>query len=195
MPEYWCLDPKHWNEKLQIPEKYQINEKDKTLLFHQIGNSNLRTLNGEDIKCTHIYSEVIKRLKSEGFNIEFVTATKIPSVDLRFILMQADLCLDMLTYGWFGAGAREAMMLGVPVICYLRPEWKKNISYENPNYVKELPIINSNVENIYETLKNLIKNKRKLKKIGKKSKKFALKWHSSVAGAKKMDKIYKQLIL
>ena len=29
----------------------------------------------------------------------------------------------MLTYGFFGAGAREAMMLGKPVVCYLRDEW------------------------------------------------------------------------
>ena len=36
--------------------------------------------------------------------------SKVPNKEVRFYQVQADIFLDMLTYGFFGATAREAMM-------------------------------------------------------------------------------------
>ena len=40
--------------------------------------------------------------------------------------------VDMLTFGWFGSNVREAMMLGKPVVCYLRPEWLDACAARSP---------------------------------------------------------------
>ena len=47
---------------------------------------------------------------------------------------------------------------------------------------------------IYDVLIDLIKNPAKRKEIGRRSREFALKWHSSQAGARRMDKIYRDLL-
>src|SRR5690606_38495366 len=93
-----------------------------------------------------------------------------------------------------GATAREAMMLGKPVICYLRTEWLESMRREIPEYVKELPVINATPETVYDVLTDLIRNPAKRREIGERSRAFALKWHSAAAGAGRFDRIYRELL-
>ena len=73
VPEYWCLDSDHWSKNIQIPQKFNINKKKGFLLFHQVGNSTIRTKKDKNIKCTHIYKKVIKKLNLNGYNIELIS--------------------------------------------------------------------------------------------------------------------------
>ena len=73
-----------------------------------------------NLKSSHIYLPLIHQLKSEGFDIDLMFFENVPNRDLRYYQVQADIFVDMLTYGFFGATAREAMMLGKPVVCYLQ---------------------------------------------------------------------------
>ena len=100
----------------------------------------------------------------------------------------------MLTFGWFGANAREGMMLGKPVICFLRPEWLESMRKEIPEYVDELPVISATPETVEMILRDLILDKKKRIEIGKRSREFALKWHSAEAGARRLDVIYRDLL-
>ena len=43
----------------------------------------------------------------------------MPNKDVRFIQVQADIVVDQLNYGRYGAQAREGMMLGRPTVCYI----------------------------------------------------------------------------
>ena len=84
----------------------------------------------------------MEKIKKDGMALEIISPTGIPNKEVRFIQAQCDLFLDMLTYGWFGAMAREAMMLGKPVICHLRPEWlesMKPVSYTHLDVYKRQP--------------------------------------------------------
>ena len=107
---------------------------------------------------------------------------------------QADIVVDMLTFGWFGANIREGMMLGKPCVCFLRPEWLQSMRKEIPAYVDELPVISATPDTVEYVLRDLIRNPDKRKEIGQRSRAFALKWHSSAAGAKRFMEIYSALL-
>ncbi len=126
--------------------------------------------------------------------MELFTPSNIPNIEVRYIQSQCDIFLDMLTYGWFGAMAREAMMLGKPVICFLRPEWLESMKNEIPDYVDELPVISATPETVEEILRGLITDKEMREAIGEKSREFALKWHSPQVAARRFNEIYTALL-
>ena len=118
----------------------------------------------------------------------------VPNKDVRFLQAQSDIFLEMLTFGWFGANAREAMMLGKPVICYIRPVWLESVRQELPDYAKELPIVSATPDTVEEVLLDLIANPEKRRAIGQRGRAFAEKWHSAEAGGCRFDKIYSNLL-
>jgi glycosyltransferase involved in cell wall biosynthesis len=197
VPEVYCLDVEFWNPELIIPKKYTIRTKldNRIYLYHAVGNKRLRTNDsGVNIKSTHVYLPLIEKLKAEGYELELISPNEVPNKEVRFYQAQSDIFLDMLTYGWYGANAREGMMLGKPVICFIRDEWLASLRSEIPECAAELPIISATPDTVESILIDLITDKEKRLAIGKKSREFALKWHSSTAGAKRFDEIYTRLI-
>jgi glycosyltransferase involved in cell wall biosynthesis len=164
-------------------------------LYHAVGHKADRTTeDGVSIKSSHVYLPLIQRLKHEGLRLELMEPTGIPNKQVRFLQMQADIFLDMLTFGWFGANAREAMMLAKPVICYIRPEWLESVRQEIPDYAAELPIISATPDSVEGILRDLIANPEKRREIGKRSREFAVKWHSAEVGGRRFDEIYCRLL-
>jgi len=196
VPEYYCLDREFWHPDLSIPERYRYPYSPETvLLYHAVGNHAERSdEDGVNIKSTHVYRPLVDRLKREGYPVEMVFCTNVPNKEVRFYQAQADIFLEMLTFGWFGANTREAMMLGKPVICFLRPEWLESARREIPEYIDELPIVSATPETVEHVLRDLIQDKEKRLEIGRRSRAFALKWHSSEAGARRLDRIYSELL-
>jgi hypothetical protein len=196
VPEFYCLDPDIWKPGLEIPPTHQMQFPEGTIkIYHAVGNYDFRThSNGVNIKCTHIYLPLIERLKKEGYKVDIIFIKDIPNKEVRFYQAQADLVVDMLTFGWFGANIREGMMLGKPCVCFLRPEWLQSMRNEIPEYVDELPVINATPDTVYQVLKDLLEHPEKRQRIGQKSRQFALKWHSSESGAKRLEKIYSDLL-
>jgi hypothetical protein len=197
VPEFYCLDAKFWSPDLLIPANYLLSvSKDAVKIYHSVGNFDSRTSATENrnIKSTHIYIPTIERLKAEGYKVELIFFKDVPSLKLRYYQAQADIVVDMLTFGFFGANVREALMLGKPSVCFLRPEWLENMRKEIPEYVDEIPVISATPQTVYEVLKDLIENPQKRDQIGRKSRAFAVKWHSAEAGAKRIEQIYSALL-
>ncbi len=188
-PWFYCLDSGFWNPDGLIPSNYMLPySKEIVKVYHSVGNFESRS-NSKNvtIKCTHIYLELFEKFKFEGLPTELIFFHGVPNKIVKYYQMQADIVVDMLTFGFFGANVREAMMLGKPVICYLRPEWLEEMRNEIPEYVNELPIISATPETIEEILKDLITDKDKRIEIGKRSREFAVKWHGSINAAKYFD--------
>jgi glycosyltransferase involved in cell wall biosynthesis len=197
VPEFYCLDPELWHPTIAIPKKYQLPALNHGTirLYHAIGNKEKRTnSDGVNIKSSHVYLPLIDKLRTKGMQIELINPTNIPNKEVRFLQVQADIFLDMLTYGWFGATAREAMMLGKPVICFIRPEWLESVREEIPDYAKELPIISATPQTVENILCDLIINPEKRKEIGRRSREFAVKWHSMNVAGRRFDQIYSALL-
>jgi hypothetical protein len=64
-----------------------------------------------------------------------------------------------------------------------------------PEYVDELPVVSATPDTVYEVMKDLIVHPEKRQEIGRRSRQFALKWHSSEAGARIFDQIYSSLLV
>ena len=91
---------------------------------------------------------------------------------MKYIQIQADIVVDQLIYGWWGSTAVESMALGKPVICFLRPSWKKFFLNQFTE-ISQLPIVEANASNIYDVLKNLVTDACFREQKGKDSRKFA----------------------
>ena len=196
VPEVYCLDPEFWRPDLEVPEKYRLGFPPGTVkLFHGVGHFDSRTdATGANIKSSHIYLPLVKRLKAEGLPVELLLFSKVPNRELRFYQAQADIFLEMLTYGFYGANVREAMMLGKPVICYLREEWLDGMRKELPGFVEELPIVSATPDTVESVLRGLIADPARRAEIGARSRRFALKWHSAEAAGRRFDAIYSTLL-
>lgn len=197
VPEFYCLEPEVWNPECEIPEQYRLPPLPTggLRLYHAVGHKADRTRDdGVNIKSSHIYLPLVEKLVAEGLPLELIEPTGIPNLDVRYLQMQADIFLEMLTFGWFGANAREAMMLGKPVICFIRPEWLESVRQEIPEYAAELPIINATPDTVESILRELIADADKRHSIGEKSRNFALKWHSTKVAAARFDRIYNELL-
>lgn len=196
-PEFYCLDKTFWRPDIEIPEAFRFPaQPEGTLwLYHAIGNKALRTSDtGVNIKSSHIYLPLIERLKAEGMKLELCSPENVPNRDVRYLQAQCDIFLDMLTFGWFGANVREAMMLGKPAICFIRPEWLESLRLELPEYAAELPVISATPDTVEGILRDLISNPEKRRDIGIRGRAFAEKWHSSDAAATRFDVIYSKLL-
>jgi glycosyltransferase involved in cell wall biosynthesis len=86
------------------------------------------------------------------------------------------------------------MMLGKPVMCYLRPEWLEQMRAEIPRYVDELPVVSATPETVHDVLVDLIEHPEKRAEIGRRGREFAVKWHSAQAAANRFDRIYSGLL-
>jgi hypothetical protein len=197
VPQFYCLDPNLWRPDLRVPSNYRLPIPKSTVkIYHAVGNADLRTdrATRRNLKSSHIYFPLIERLKDEGYPVELIFFQDVPNRELRYFQAQADLVVDMLTYGFIGATAREAMMLGKPVVCYIREEWLDQMRAEVPGYVEELPVVSATPDTVRDVLVDLIDNPAKRLEIGRRSREFAVKWHSADAGARRLDEIYRGLL-
>jgi len=148
----------------------------------------------ETIKSTHLYLPLVARLKQEGLDVELVFFKDVPNKTIRYYQAQADIFVDMLTYGFFGANVREAMMLGIPSVCFLRPEWLETMRREIPEYVAELPVVSATPDTVYEVVKLLVQNPAKRAELGRRSRAFAEKWHASDVAAAHFDRVFREVL-
>jgi glycosyltransferase involved in cell wall biosynthesis len=199
VPEFYCLDPDFWRPGLEIPPERRVDLPEGTVkIYHAVGNLEERSGSEHEhyrnIKSTHIYLPLIEQLKAEGLDVELMFFSDVPNREVRFYQSQADIVCDMLTYGFFGAGVREALMLGKPVVCYLRPEWLDQMRAEIPGYVEELPVVSATPETVHDVLADLVRDPGRREELGRRGREFALKWHSAEAGARRFDSIYGNLL-
>jgi glycosyltransferase involved in cell wall biosynthesis len=197
VPEFYCLSPEIWRPDLAIPEALRLPPLPPggVRLYHGVGHRDERTdENGITIKSTHVYRPLVAKLQAEGLPVELMQPTHVPNLEVRFLQLQADVFLDMLSYGWIGATAREGMMLGKPIVAFIREEWLESLRQEIPAYADELPVVRATPETIEVVLRDLIAHPALRREIGARSRAFAMKWHSDTAGAQRFDQIYSRLL-
>lgn len=137
------------------------------------------------IKGTKYVLEAIERLKREKYRFNFILVEKKPRTEALEIYQKADIIVDSLLQGHYGILALECMALGKPVLCHIHPKLKK--------FYSDAPIINSTSETIYQDLRHLIENPKKLTKIGLEGRKYVEKHHDSILIAKKLLAVYEKL--
>jgi hypothetical protein len=188
-----ALDPDLWRPDLKIPDHLRLPRLDGELIvYHAVGNFDLRSSDERNVKGSKAVVEAVQRLRSEGMNVRLEFITNMPSKEVRFIQLQADVVVDQLNHGRYGANAREAMMLGRPTICHmnpLEPEGQKT-----PESIKTCPLVSANERTVYNVLRDLLLDERKRVAVGLESRKFALKWHAADACAARFEQVFDRLM-
>lgn len=138
-----------------------------------------------NIKGTKFILEAIKKLEKENLPIEFKLVEKMPHHQAIEIYKKADIVIDSVLHGTYGILAIECMALGKPVLCYIHPNVK--------HLYKDLPIVNTQPNQVYQNLKKLILDPEKREILGIKGRKYVEEKHDSIIMAKKLINLYRKL--
>lgn len=149
------------------PWKYSLPVKNKILKI--IHSTNHRSHKGSRF-IIDIVSKLTKKLP-----IKLVLLEKKTIAECQKLYPLADIIITDVITGWHGYTPIEAMAVGRPVICYLRPDIAEFHSY----YAKgRIPIVSATPDNLAQEITRLVKNKKLREELGKKGREYALKYHS-----------------
>ena len=143
-----------------------------------------------EAKGTKYVDAAVNMLIKDGFNIKFKLLENLPNSEVREWLNASDIVIDQLLTGWHGALSVESMALAKPVLCYINDEW---LNHPSCKYAKDIPLVNTTLDNIYDNLKLLIENPDLRKEIGQKSRKYVEEVHDSKMAAKQLLELYESI--
>lgn len=188
-PVTMVVDEEFWRPDLPIPAPFVVaREPGEVLVYHAFGNYDARGMDGRNIKGTPAIVAAVERLRAEGLPVRLMFLTNVPNETVRYYQAQADIVVDQLWAGSWGANGRESMMLGKPVVGFL------HVSEQDPADILEAiatsPIVNATVDTIYAVLKDLVQDPARRAALGARSREYALAWHSATAGAARYELAY-----
>jgi glycosyltransferase involved in cell wall biosynthesis len=192
-PLTFALDPDVWCPDMAVPERWLIPKgKDEVLVYHAMGNVSLRTSDTRNIKGSPAVVAAVERLRGEGHKVRLEFVSDLPSTDVRFIQVQADIIVDQLNYGRYGANAREGMMLGKPTVCFI--DAREEVQGAESACLAECPLVSATEATVYDVLKELVLVPERRRVIGEASRAHAVKWWSADACAERYEGVYDRLM-
>jgi glycosyltransferase involved in cell wall biosynthesis len=123
------------------------------------------------VKGTKAILSVIDEL-GEKYDFDFKMITGIDHNQALLAVREADIYIDQLILGGHGLAALEAMALGKPVICYIKPSMMKK-------YPLDLPIVNANKDNFSGILSGLLQDSQRRHDLGVLGRKYVEKYHNA----------------
>lgn len=188
---YKSLDLNLWHPNIEVPEEYSLPPTENLRVMHAFYKAN-REKGGKNVKGSPFVLEAVEKLRSEGYAVEYFYVTDVPSRYMRYYQIQADIIVEQLHYGWWGSTGIEAMALGRPVACYLRPAWKEFFLRTFPEY-ESLPIAEANTETIYDVLEELVINREYREQKGREARLFAERHFDAKKNAPELEKVFLSL--
>ncbi len=139
--------------------------------------------NHAEFKGTAYLESAVQRLNSEGITVELVRIQGRPNSAVIDLFASVDVVADQFIIGFHGYTAIEAMALGKPVLCYLS---------ETGNVIapEECPIINTNPDTLYDTLRECALGKYDLAEIGRRGRDYVERHYSLQAIAQRLGDLY-----
>ncbi len=168
---FLSLDLEKFRPDLEVEPRYRVPANGKLKILHSFVDQG-RQLGDKNVKGSPFVRAAVERLAREGYPVEYFYLNNIPSREMRFYQVQADIVVDQLIYGWWGSTTIECLGLGKPVVCYLNQEMKRTFLEAFPEY-GELPIVEATTESIYDVLKRLVEDRQYRERKGRESRRFA----------------------
>ncbi len=138
------------------------------------------------IKGTRYVEQACAQLRSGGFPVELVLAEHVPHARVKDLIDQADLVVDQLLIGWYGALAVEAMAMGKPVLCYLREEdLKRFVPFQD-----RIPIVRTTKETLAVDLARLLRSRGQWTELGAAGRRFVEDCHDPLRIARQTLEAY-----
>jgi len=101
---------------------------------------------------------------------------------------EADIVVDQLRLGWYGALAVEAMARAVPVVAYLN---EGDLARIPPGMREEMPIVNASPETLPTALARLLEDADLRVELGRRGWQFVRRWHHPMKIARRMLQLYR----
>ncbi|KQC12367.1 MAG: hypothetical protein APR63_11260 [Desulfuromonas sp. SDB] len=149
------------------PQKYSIEKKIK--IVHAPTSRN--------VKGSKFIIKALENLKKKHRNIEIILVENVPNKKAFSLYKQANLVIDQILVGWYGAFAVETMKMGKPVAAFIREDDLKFIEPEMRDQVLKT-LININKFNIEDKLEQYIENQHLLTEKSKACLDYVNKWHN-----------------
>jgi hypothetical protein len=122
------------------------------------------------IKGTEYINKAFEKLKVEGILFTPILVEKTPHLDALKIFEEADIIIDQLILPGTGKFASEGLAMGKVVVSLMSYD---NYPQKNP---KECPIVDADINTIFEVLKELILNHPKRIELAKQGRAYAQKY-------------------
>jgi hypothetical protein len=103
------------------------------------------------------------------------------------LVAESDIFVDQLVLGDYGMAALEALALGKPVVCYLKPSLAAL-------YGPELPIVNATQDTLPDVLEALIRNGARRRALGRQGRAHVERHHDARRIAQQLKTIYETVI-
>ena len=139
-----------------------------------------------DIKGSRYVQDAVDALK-RNYEFDYVSLSRVPHEKAKAAYAKADLIIDQLIIGWHGILSLEVMAMGKPVICYLCGEFFEQA------HVKDIPIINADINNLKDKIEWALNNRDRLKELGKKGLEYVKANHDSKKIAMRYLEVYEQI--
>ncbi|MFQ6585404.1 hypothetical protein [Priestia megaterium] len=164
-------------DPLSISPIYPDVAKKKPIIIHAPSDRN--------IKGTEFINQAIENLKKTT-DFEYIIVENMRNAQALELYKKADIIIDQIRMGIYATFAIESMLLGKPVIAYIREDLKEK-------YPSDLPIISANPITVEETLRELIHNSKLRHELGVKGRLYAEKYHNPERIARQLITVYKDL--
>jgi glycosyltransferase involved in cell wall biosynthesis len=153
----------------------------------------LHAPNHRALKGSQYFMEACHELAAEGVPVELVLLEGVPNDQIRDVMTTVDIVADQLVIGWYAMFAIEAMAMGKPVLCYLRPDLVD--LYVGAGLVQpgEIPIINCSPLTVKETIRGLAMHPDELLALGPRSREFVENHHSLESIGAVFDRINRSI--
>lgn len=139
------------------------------------------------LKGTDFVLQAVEEARSRGARVRLDLVEDLPYAKALARYRSADLLVDQLVLGWYGAVAIEAMQMGKPVVAYISGD---AIGRVEPDLRDALPIIRSGPAELAEVLIDLAEDRRRVRSLGDRSREFVATWHSPATAAALTTRAY-----
>jgi glycosyltransferase involved in cell wall biosynthesis len=144
------------------------------------------------VKGTRHLLDAVERLRGEGVELELVLVEGLSHAEALAAYEQADLVVDQLLAGWYGAVAVELMALGKPVVAYIRDE---DLGAIPDGMRADLPVIHATPETLADVLREWLTTRRdELPEVGRRGRAFVERWHDPRTIAARMKDAYERSV-
>lgn len=176
-PNSLCVDVQSEGDPAQREQ-----HSDSMKIFH--------SSNHDALKGTWFLERAVRRLQSQGCNIELQIARGWSNDDVRKCLTTwADVHVDQLIMDGWGMSALEGLSSGIPVIANLQrsDEWRLFRRY---SFMDECPIVSADPESIEEVLLTLYLNPIQRRRLGELGRNYVMRRHSLRSGGEMFAAIF-----
>ncbi|MFI5370081.1 MAG: glycosyltransferase family 4 protein [Candidatus Eisenbacteria bacterium] len=137
------------------------------------------------IKGTRHVEAAFERLRPRFPGTEFVTLERVPWTELRDAMAEADVVVDQLFMGWYGMVAVEAMAMGKPVLCAIRPDFETRLH--------DCPIVRCTIDDLADRLATLLSDATDRRVLGEASRAYVEREHAAPIIAGRLVTLYRSL--